>query len=58
MIGGRRVADVGEGNTVEYYVVAVLVLSTAEYARGLEEKVDFEFDKAISDRFGGTVMFV
>ena len=50
-VGG--VADVGEGNTVENYVVAVLVLSTAEYARGLEERVDFEFDKAITDRFGG-----
>ena len=46
--------DVGEGNTVDnYVVVAVLVLSTAEYARGLEERVDFEFDKAISDQFGG-----
>ena len=48
-IGG--VADVREGNTVENYVVAVLVLSTAEYARGLKERENFEFDKAITDRF-------
>ena len=40
----RRVADVGKGNTVENYVVAVLVLSTADNARGLEERVDFTFE--------------
>ena len=43
----------GKGNTVENYVVAVL-LSTAENARGLEERVDFTFEveEANSDRFG------
>ena len=44
----------GKGNTVENDVVAVLVLSTAENAKGLEERVDltFEVEKANSDRFG------
>ena len=48
------VADVGKGNTVENYVVTVLVLSTAENARGLEERVDFTFEveKANSGQFG------
>ena len=44
----------GKGNTVENDVVAVLVLSTAENAKGLEERVDltFEVEKGNSDRFG------
>ena len=53
LIGGRRGCGCREGNTVENFVLAVLVLSTALYPRGLEKRVDFKFDKAISDRFGG-----